>query len=437
MSIKRAVPVSVALAILLFILPILGAGCDFVTEKVVPTITSPETNKPLSSNPDGKLPPEFDILAEAYRLLSQDYVDKAKLDPKTLSEGAVRGMMEALDPYSSYADPETYKLELTTFEGKFEGIGAVISIKDKQLTVVAPIADSPAEKAGIKAGDKILEIDGQSSSRLSLIEATFKIRGPKGTSVKLLVLHEGESEPVEVQIVRDEITEQSVSLEMRDDIAYIRITQFLKSTGGDLQDVLKDAIGKGAKGIVLDLRNNPGGLLNAAADVASQFLVMGVVAKVVDSEGNESLVPVERGGIATHLPLIVLVNQGSASASEIVAGALQDYGRAKLAGSQTFGKGSVQLVRDLSDGSALHITAYRWLTPLGRPIDGVGLTPDFVLELKDEALVDWAVQYLQDQIKAELLPGFLLALTLDDILGARYSAGDALIEASCGIESPG
>ncbi len=406
MRLKRVVPVSVALAVLLFILPILGAGCDFINEKVIPTITSPETNKPLSLNNDSELPPEFNILNEAWKQLSEDYVDKSKLDPKILSEGAVRGMMQSLDPFSSYADPDTHKLEMSTLEGKFEGIGAVISMKDKQLTVVAPIADSPAEKAGIKAGDKILEIDGEPSSKLSLVEATFKIRGPKGTSVKLLVLHEGESESVEVQIVRDEITEQSVSLEMRGDIAYIRITQFLKSTGGDLQDVLKDAIDKGAKGVVLDLRNNPGGLLNASADVASQFLAMGLVAKVVDSEGNESIVPVNRGGIATHLPLIVLVNGGSASASEIVAGALQDYGRAKLAGSQTFGKGSVQIVRDLSDGSALHITSYRWLTPHGRPIDGVGLTPDFVSELEGDELVDWAIQYLQEQIKTELLPVF-------------------------------
>ena len=411
MRIKKAIPVSVALAILLFILPILGAGCDFVAKEVVPIITSPETNPfpsniSLSSNPAGELPPEFDILSEAWQQLSEGYIDKDELDPEKLSQGAVKGMMEALDPYSSYADPETHKLEMSNFEGKFEGIGAVISIKDNQLTVVSPIAGSPAEKAGIKAGDKILEIDGQPTSKMSLIEAVFKIRGPTGSSVKLLVLHEGDSEPVEIQIIRSEITLESVFLEMRGDIAYIRITQFLKSTGGELQSVLKDAISKGAKGIVLDLRNNPGGLLNASADVASQFLAMGLVAKVVDSEGMENVVPVERGGIATHLPLVVLVNQGSASASEIVAGALQDYGRAKLAGSQTFGKGSVQIVRELSDGSALHITAYRWLTPFGRPIDDVGLTPDFVLELEDEELVDWAIDYLQSQIKAEPLPVF-------------------------------
>jgi carboxyl-terminal processing protease len=416
MRITKAVPVSVALAILLFILPILGGGCTFINEKVIPRIASIEISKPnetntapsISPNVDIKLPAEFAILSEALKALNDNYVDKTKLDPKKLSEGAVKGMMESLDPFSSYVDPDTHKLEMSGLEGKFEGIGAVISMKDNQLTVVSPIADSPADKAGIKPGDKILEIDSQRTSSMSLVEATFKIRGAKGTSVKLLVLHQGDTEPVLVEIVRDEITTQSVSLEMRDDIAYIKITQFLKSTGDELQSVLAEAIGKGARGVVLDLRNNPGGLLNASADVASQFLAMGMVAKVVDDTGNESVVPVKKGGIATYLPLIVLVNNGSASASEIVAGALQDYGRAKLAGSQTFGKGSVQIIHDLNDGSALHITAYKWLTPFGRPIDGVGLTPDIVSDLKDEALVDWAVQYLKDLIKAELLNVYCL-----------------------------
>ena len=407
MRIKKVFPVFVALAIFLFILPIVGVGCNFVSEKAVNTFAPAEINKPFFFNADeadsidGKLPPEFGILAEAYKRLSEDYVDKSKLDPKKLSQGAVKGMIEALDdPYSSYVDPKSHELELTNFEGKFEGIGAVISMKDKQLTIVSPIAESPAEKAGVKAGDKILKIDGELTSKMTLIEATMKIRGPKGTPVNLVILHPEETEPVEIQIVRDEIKVESVVLEMRGDIAYIRITQFLKSTGGDLDAVLKGAIKKGARGVVLDLRNNPGGLLNSATDVASEFLAMGLVAKVVDDEGRESPVPVTRGGIATHLPLIILVNEGSASGSEIVAGALQDYGRAKLAGSQTFGKGSVQTVRDLSDGSALHITTYRWLTPYGRPIDGVGLTPDFALELKDEELVDWAIDYLKKLMAA-------------------------------------
>jgi carboxyl-terminal processing protease len=412
MRIKRAVPVSLVLAILLLILPVLGGGCTFINEKVIPGITSIETGKPaetnnlvpqVAPNVDVKLPADFNVLSEAWRALNDNYVDKSKLDPKKLSEGAVRGMMQSLDQFSSYADPETHKLEMSNLEGKFEGIGAVISMKDNQLTVVSPVADTPAEKAGIKPGDRILEIDGQRTSTMSLIEATFKIRGAAGTTVKLLVLHEGENEPVEIPIVRAEITGKSVSLEMHDDIAYIKITQFLQSTGGDLQSALTEAIGKGARGVVLDLRNNPGGLLTSSADVASQFLAMGLVAKVVDDKGNESVVPVKKGGIGIHLPMVVLVNNGSASASEIVAGALQDYGRAKLIGSQTFGKGSVQIIHNLSDGSALHITAYKWLTPFGRPIDGVGLTPDIASDLKDQALVDWAVQYLKDTIKADLL----------------------------------
>jgi carboxyl-terminal processing protease len=405
MLVKRTVHVSVVLAILIFILPIIGIGCTFINEKVVPNVNSFVLDKPAENTAlvDVKLPADFNILNEAWQALNAKYVDKDKLDPKKLSEGAVRGMMESLDPFSSYANPEIHKLEMTNFAGKFEGIGAVISMKDGVLTVVSPVADSPAEKAGIKPGDRILKIDDQFTSGLSLVEATFKIRGPKGTSVKLLVLHEGEDQPVEIQLVRAEITTTSVSLEMRDDIAYIKITQFLKSTGDELQAALEEAIGKGAKGVVLDLRNNPGGLLNASADVASQFLAMGLVAKVVDDQGTETLVPVKAGGIGTHLPMVVLVNNGSASASEIVAGALQDYGRAKIIGSQTFGKGSVQVIQELSDGSALHITAYKWLTPLGRPIDGVGLKPDVVSDLKDEALVDWAVQYLKGTIKAELM----------------------------------
>jgi carboxyl-terminal processing protease len=412
MHMKKAVPVFVVLAILLLVTPVLGSGCAFINEKIVPGLQAIETGKPVktdnstsqvASDVDVKLPADFNILSEAYQAVKDKYVDKSKLDPKKLSEGAVRGMMESLDPFSSYASPDAHKLEMSGLEGTFEGIGAVISMKDGQLTVVSPVADSPAEKAGIKPGDKILKIDGQLTTGLSLIEATLKIRGPKGTSVTLLIYHEGDSQPVEIQIVRDQITAKSVSMEMRDDIAIIEITQFLKSTGNELETALSEAIDKGAKGVVLDLRNNPGGLLNASVDVASQFLAMGMVAKVVDSTGTETVVPVKPGGIGTHLPMVVLVNNGSASASEIVAGALQDYGRAKLVGSQTFGKGSVQIIHDLSDGSALHITAYKWLTPFGRPIDGVGLTPDVVSDLKDEALVDWAVQYLKDMIKAELL----------------------------------
>jgi len=383
--------------ILLLLSPItVGFGCDVAVDKP-PSDVTPQS--------DSDLPAEFDIVADTWRMLSEVYVDKDRLDAEKLSQGAVRGMIEALDdPYSIYVDPATHELGLAGLTGKYQGIGAYIGIREEQLVIIAPIADSPAEKAGIKAGDGILEIDGEPTSELTLVEATLRIRGPQGTSVNLLVLHEGETEPVLIEIVRSEIRLESVSAEMRGDIAYIRIAQFLRSTGPDLRAALKDVIDEGASGIVLDLRNNPGGLLDAAVDVASQFLAQGTVVDVEDSEGKHSSLAVKRGGIATHLPLIVLVNEGSASASEIVAGALQDYGRAKLAGNQTFGKGSVQLIRNLNDGSAVHLTTARWFTPFGKPIEGVGLTPDFLLELEGEELVDWAIEYLKEQIAARCLP---------------------------------
>ncbi len=358
--------------------------------------------KPTTQN--AELPAEFDIVTQAWQRLQQDYIDKDKLDPKKLSRGAVRGMLEALDdPYSAYVEPAIRELELSNFEGKFEGIGAEITIKDQQLTIVTPLSNSPAERAGLKPGDKILKINGEPTSKMSLIEATLKIRGPKGTTVNLTILREGSTEPFDIMITRDEIKLESVLYEMRDNIAYVKITRFQKSTGKDLRKALRDIIDRGGQGVVLDLRNNPGGVLEAAVDVASEFLAMGTVAQVIDSKGNQSSIPVKPGGIGTNLHLIVLVNNGSASASEIVAGALQDYGRAKLAGSKTFGKGSVQIVRELDDGSALHITAYRWLTPHGKPIESVGLSPDFALDLEGDQLIDWAINYLKNLIRSDCL----------------------------------
>jgi len=405
MGAKRSSVLFAALIIVLFCMPLVGAACDFVIGEV-PSDVPPELDVDLSSEPstgpppqlDRDLPAEFDIIAETWRMLSDEYVDKDRLDPEKLSQGAVKGMIEALDdPYSAYRDPEAYELELSSLTGKYQGIGAYIGVTDGQLLIIAPIAGSPAEKSGIKPGDKILEINGESSSGMSASEAALRIRGPAGTSVMLLVLHEGETEPVAIVIVRSKIELESVVAEMRGDIAYIRITQFLVSTGGDLRAALKDVIDEGASGIILDLRNNPGGVLDAAVEVASQFLASGTVVDVVYGEGQRSKLPVRPGGIATHLPLIVLVNNYSASASEIVAGALQDYARAKVAGSQTFGKGSVQLIRNLSDGSALHLTAARWYTPSGKLIEGAGITPDFLFELDDEELIDWAVDYLRSQ----------------------------------------
>lgn len=250
MTRKRIHLVFTAFVIMLLVLPVFGAGCDFAAGKLLPK------GAPRAGS---ELPPDFKIVDEAWKMLSQNYVDKEKLDPTKLSEGAVKGMVEALgDPYTVYVDPKSKELESSALEGKFEGIGAVVSIKDKQLTIVSPLSGSPAETAGIKAGDKVLEIDGVDTSKMTLSEATLKIRGAAGTSVRLRVLHEGETEPVDIQIVRSEIKTDSVVFEMRDDMAYIRITQFSKTTGGELKTALQNAIDKGARGVVLDLRNNPG-----------------------------------------------------------------------------------------------------------------------------------------------------------------------------------
>ena len=261
--------------------------------------------------------------------------------------------------------------------------------------IIAPIADSPAAKAGIRAGDIILEIDGRPTSEISLVEAVLYIRGPKGTSVRLLILHQGETKPEEIKIVKAEIDLPSVRFEMRGDIAYINITYFSERTNQELSPVLRSITQEAAMGIILDLRSNSGGLLTVVVDVASYFLEEGVVVNVVDNQGKLTPMPVKPEGATTDLPLIVLVDSYSASGSEVLAGALQDYAHATIAGTTTFGKGSVCILRQLKDGSGLYITTARWLTPDGRLIEGEGIDPDYELELEGEDAIQWAIDYLK------------------------------------------
>ena len=338
----------------------------------------------------------LDIVEQAWNIIFQDYVDKDKLDAGTLSQGAIKGMVEALDdPYTSYLDAETYQLSLKSLEGKFEGIGAYVSVKDGQLIIIAPIADSPADRAGIRAGDIILEIDGKSTSGMSLAEAVLSIQGPKGTTVTLSILHQGETEPEVIEIVRAEIELPSVHFEMREDIAYIDITHFSERTDEELSLAIESIAQQAATGIILDLRSNPGGLLETVIDVTGFFLREGVVVDVVDNEGKHTASSVKPSEIATDLPLVVLVDGYSASGSEVLAGALQDHGRATIAGTRTYGKGSVNILHQLKDGSGLYITTARWLTPDGRPIEGEGLYPDHELELEGEDAIQWAIDFLK------------------------------------------
>ena len=342
--------------------------------------------------------PEPDTINEAWDIIFKDYVEKDSLDAEALQQGAIRGMVEALDdPYTAYLDADAYQLSLSELEGKFDGIGASVTMtSDGSIIIVAPFTDSPAEKAGIRANDEVLEIDGKSVSAMSLVETVLLVRGPRGTTVTLLILHEGETEPVEIEVVRDEIEVVSVQFRMIEDIAYINITDFSGRTDAELLSALNSLMQGNARGIILDLRRNLGGTLTAVVDVASRFIPEGNIVSVVDSRGNRTTRPVVEQEVTTDLPMVVLVDNYSASGSEVLAGALQDYGRAAIAGSQTFGKGSVNILRRLSDGSGLYITFARWYTPNGRLIEGQGITPDYEIETEGEEIIEWAVDYLKN-----------------------------------------
>jgi carboxyl-terminal processing protease len=354
---------------------------------------------------DTDLPQEFDLLSEVWQSLNEYYVNITDLDPTELSKGAVEGMLDSLgDPYTAYM--ESHEIELSDLEGSYEGVGAYVSMEDGQLTVVSPIAGSPAEREGVRANDLILEIDGESTADMSLMEAIMKIRGPKGSSVTLTILHQREYEPVDITIVREEIELESVYLDvLPENIAHLQITHFEADTTGEFTSALGDALDSGVSGIIVDLRGNPGGYLDIVVDIADEFLDGGMVLYEADDSGNViDEYPATAGGMATDIPLVVLVDNSSASGSEVLAGALRDHGRATIIGTTTYGKGSVNVLRRLSDGSGLYITIARWLTPNHHLIEGVGLVPDIVVELTEEDIdagidtqLEYAIEYLQSQ----------------------------------------
>jgi carboxyl-terminal processing protease len=338
----------------------------------------------------------LDVVGQAWNIILNDFVERDRINTDNLSRAAIEGMVETLnDPYTSYLPAEEYEMGLSSLEGEFTGIGAYVSMEDNQLVIIAPIEGSPAETAGIKAGDVILAINGDAVAEMNLAGAIIKIRGPDGSAVKLLVLHEGETEPVEIEITRGRVAVPSVRLEMMGDIARINIYEFTERTGAELSDALQDMAEKNAEGIILDLRGNPGGLLDTVLDVASHFLRDGVVVAVRDNQGQVTTLNARPVAMVTDLPMVVLVDGASASGSEVLSGALQDRGRATIAGSVTYGKGSVDILRPLSDGSGLYITTARWLTPDGRLIEGQGIEPDIELEITGEEAIQWAIGYLK------------------------------------------
>jgi carboxyl-terminal processing protease len=346
------------------------------------------------SNPSAT-PTGMDTVKEAWNYILTDYVDPTKINSENITAGAIEGMIGSLnDRYTSFISRDNLKIIQSNFQGEFDGIGAVVTAVDGKMVVVSPISGAPAEKAGIKKNDVILQINGETVAGLSLDVAIGKIRGPAGTSVTLLVLHEGDKEPVEITVTRAKVEVPSVELEMRGDIALITISQFTSRTEDELALVMPKLVTEKAQGIILDLRGNPGGLLDIVVKIASHFITDGIIVSVRDRQGKVETQKAIQVKDTSALPMVVLVDEFSASGSEVLSGALQDHNRALVAGNVTYGKGSVNILQPLKDGSGIYITISRWLTPNGTLIEGNGIQPDVKLEITGEAELQWAIDYL-------------------------------------------
>ena len=328
---------------------------------------------------------------EAWNVVHEEYVDQP-VDDVELMRGAIRGMMDSLgDKRTVYMEPAVYDAQTSSLQGEeYEGIGAYVDTDGEYLTIISPIAGSPADMAGLRPGDKIIGIDGEDMTGIEPEEARLKVLGPAGTTLILKIEREGESEPLEITITRARISIKSAEGKMlQDGIAYVDINTFGDNTTPELRNTLDTLLQENPRGIIIDLRNNGGGYLHTSVEVASEFIAEGTVLYEQYGDGRRDVFDASGSGQATDLPIVVLVNEGSASASEILAGALQDYGRAKLVGVQSYGKGSVQIWFPLSnEQGAASVTIAKWLTPKERAIDGIGLTPDVYVECSECTLVD-------------------------------------------------
>lgn len=351
---------------------------------------------------------DFTPLWAVIQKLEGTYYQKTDLDAQKMLNGAISGLVGSLeDPYTVYLPPAQNDDFKEVMAGKFEGIGAELGMNGKQIIIQAPLDNSPASKAGLKPQDAILEVDGDATVGWTLSQTVDKIRGPKGTKVSLLILHEKDKSPKTIDIIRDTITVESViswvkplnsigKITLNDSlkshanekVAYVRLSQFGDSANREWVDAINEISinlqqDKSIKGVVVDLRNNPGGYLTQAVFIASEFIKSGTVVLEEDRQGERKKLDVSRQGLLLDIPVVVLINKGSASASEIVAGAMRDHKRAKLVGETSFGKGTIQQAEDLGGGSGIHITIAKWLTPNGTWIHGKGLTPDVDIKLKD------------------------------------------------------
>ena len=359
-----------------------------------------------SATPD-ELGTLFQPFWEAWNIVHEEYVDQP-VDDLVLMQGAIRGMIEALgDDHSSYMDPKTFQDANESLSGEYEGIGAWVDTTADYLTIISPIPGSPADQAGMAPGDRIIAIDGEDLTGVDAELVRQRVLGPAGSTVVLTVAREGESEPLIFTITRDRIVVKSATGEMLENgIGYVQITTFGDKTTPELRAALEELMAQNPKGLIIDLRNNGGGYLQTSVEVASEFIGDGVILYEQYGDGERTTYRALKDGQATEIPLVVLINEGTASASEIVAGAIQDYGRGKLVGVTSYGKGSVQNWVPLTNNQgAVRVTIAKWLTPNERTIHGEGLTPDFEVERSNDdrqadfdPQLDKAIEVLLDEL---------------------------------------
>lgn len=380
---------------------------------------------PEGSETPADLQTTFEPFWQAWRILHDRYYEQP-LDDTLLMQGAIRGMLESLgDPATSYLTAEEYEIFSTNLSGDFEGIGAYVEMAGDYLRIVSPIPGSPAEAVGILPGDLVIMVDNEDIAGQSEAEIIGKVRGPAGSTVHLTIQRAGKSDLMEFDVIRAQIVIPSVESQVLEGgLAYIKINDFGARTPKEFRDTLRTLLQDNPTGLVLDLRGNPGGYLTTAVEVASQFLKAGageLVLRERFGDGREETYSVQAGGLATEIPLVVLIDKGSASASEIVAGALQDHGRATLVGETSYGKGSVQTTATLDNNQGeVKVTIARWLTPDGRSIHELGITPDVEVLLTEEdraadldPQLDQAIEILSGGAYAVPLQVFLSGVTVD------------------------
>lgn len=349
---------------------------------------------------------QVELFADAISIIRSDYVDES--DSKKLIYGAMKGMLSSLDDFSQFMEPDEFNEIKTETKGEFGGVGIEISLKDGILTVVTPIVGTPAEGAGVKPGDKIVKIDDKVTKNITLQDSVKKMRGKPGTTVKLTIWREKEQKMLEIPIKRDIIKVKSIRKAelIRDKIGYIKLVEFQEKTTRDLEETLKKLESQGMDSLILDLRNNPGGLLDGAVDVSERFIPRDKMIVSIKSRNKEQNMEFKSSGKYTHpdYPVIVVVNEGSASASEIVAGAIQDNRRGIILGTKTYGKASVQTVIPLKDGSALRLTTALYYTPSGKLIKGEGILPDVIVEKEETVKKGDEVDVFEKLEESEALP---------------------------------